>query len=138
MEEPQTQSVEFNVDLPKPKPTSLIAKIILAIGGLALVGVVAAVILSRTATPTVDPTVKVMPADTMLLMSLNTQADQLPNFKAVGDAWQGSKEANQINSALQLAFMQTGFNWEADVQPWLGERVTFGLVDLGAVRRSRQ
>ena len=132
MEEPQTQSVEFNVDLPKPKPTSLIAKIILAIGVLALVGVIAAVIISRTATPTIDPTVKVMPADTMLLLSLNTQADQLPNFKAVGDAWQGSKEANQINSALQLAFMQTGFNWEADVQPWLGERVTFGLIDLGS------
>ncbi len=131
MEEPQTQSIEFNVDLPKPKPTSLIAKIILAIGGLVLVGAVAAVILSRTATPTVDPTVKVMPADTMLLLSLNTQADQLPNFKAVGDAWQGSKEANQVNSALQLAFMQTGFNWEADIAPWLGERVTLGLVDLG-------
>ena len=131
MEEPQTQSVEFDVNLPKPKPTSLIAKIVLAIGGLALVGAVAAVIISRTATPTVDPTVKVMPTDTMLVMSINTQSDQLPNFKAVADAWEGSKEANQIESALELAFIQTGFNWEADVVPWLGERVTIGLVDLG-------
>jgi hypothetical protein len=73
----------------------------------------------------------VLPADTMLVMSVNTQADQLPNFQAVADAWQGSKEANQIKSALALAFMQTGFTWEDDVRPWLGERVTLGLVDLG-------
>ncbi len=131
MEEPQTQSVEFDVNLPKPKPTSLIAKIALAIGGLALVGAIAAVILSRTATPAVDPTVKVLPTDTMLVMSINTQSDQLPNFKAVADAWADSREANQIESALELAFIQTGFNWEADVVPWLGERVTIGLVDLG-------
>ena len=131
MEESQTQSVEFDVKLPKPGPRGVIAKVLIGVGALALVGVIAAVVISRTATPTVDPTVKVLPADTMLVMSLNTQADQLPNFKAVADAWQDSKEANQIKSALALAFMQTGFNWEVDVQPWLGERVTVGLVDLG-------
>lgn len=131
MEEPQTQSVEFDVNLPKPKPTSLLAKIVLAIGGLALIGAIAAVVISRTATPTVDPTVKVLPTDTMLIMSINTQTDQLPNFKAIADAWAGSKEANQIESALELAFIQTGFNWTEDVKPWLGERVTVGLVDLG-------
>ncbi len=131
MEESQTQSVEFDVNLPKPKPTSLLAKIVLAIGGLALIGAIAAVVISRTATPTVDPTVKVLPTDTMLIMSINTQTDQLPNFKAIADAWAGSKEANQIESALELAFIQTGFNWTEDVRPWLGERVTVGLVDLG-------
>lgn len=131
MEEPQMQSVEFNVDLPKPKPRGLVAKLAAGVGGLALVGVIAAVVISRTATPTVDPTVKVLPPDTMMTLSINTQADQLPNFKAVADAWQGSREANQVQSALELAFIQTGFNWEADVQPWLGERVTVGLVDLG-------
>lgn len=131
MEEPQTQSVEFDVNLPKPKPTSLFAKIVLAVGGLALIGAIAAVVISRTATPTVDPTVKVLPTDTMLIMSINTQTDQLPNFNAIADAWAGSKEANQIESALELAFIQTGFNWTEDVKPWLGERVTLGLVDLG-------
>lgn len=131
MEEPQTQSVEFDVNLPKPKPTSLLAKIVLAIGGLALIGAIAAVVISRTATPTVDPTVKVLPTDTMLVMSINTQTDQLPNFKAIADAWAGSKEANQIKSALELGIMQTGFNWTEDIKPWLGERVTVGLVDLG-------
>ncbi|MBP7688352.1 MAG: DUF3352 domain-containing protein [Thermoflexales bacterium] len=131
MEESQTQSVEFNVNLPKPKPTSLLAKIVLAIGGLALIGAIAAVVISRTATPTVDPTVKVLPTDTMMLMSINTQTDQLPDFKAIADAWAGSKEANQIESTLELAFIQTGFNWTEDVRPWLGERVTVGLVDLG-------
>jgi len=131
MEEPQTQSVEFDVNLPKPKPTSLFAKIVLAVGGLALIGAIAAVVISRTATPTVDPTVKVLPTDTMLIMSINTQTDQLPNFNALADAWAGSKEANQIESALELAFIQTGFNWTEDVKPWLGERVTLGLVDRG-------
>ncbi len=131
MEESQTQSVEFDVNLPKPKPTSLLAKIVLAIGGLALIGAIAAVVISRTATPTVDPTVKVLPTDTMLIMSINTQTDQLPNFKTIAEAWAGSKEANQIESALELAFIQTGFNWTEDVRPWLGERVTVGLVDLG-------
>ncbi|HZY40472.1 MAG TPA: DUF3352 domain-containing protein, partial [Anaerolineae bacterium] len=131
MNDLQTQSVEFDVNLPKPGPRGVIAKVLIGVGALALVGVIAAVVISRTATPTVDPTVKVLPPDTMLVMSVNTQADQLPNFKVVADAWQDSKEANQIESALQLAFIQTGFNWEADVQPWLGERVTVGLVDLG-------
>ena len=131
MSDMQTQSVEFDVNLPKPKPTSVIAKIVLAIGGLALIGAIAAVVISRTATPTVDPTVKVLPPDTLLVMSINTQADKLPNFKVVADAWEGSKEANQIKSALQLGIMQTGFNWDDDIVPWLGERVTVGLVDLG-------
>jgi hypothetical protein len=131
MEEPQTQSVEFNVNLPKPGPRGLIAKLLIGVGALAIVGVIALVVISRTATPTVDPTVKVLPIDTMLVMSINTQSDQLPNFKAVADAWEGSKEANQIKSALELAVMQTGFNWADDIKPWLGERVTIGLVDLG-------
>jgi len=131
MEESQMQSVEFDMNLPKPSPRSVIAKGLIGVGALALAGVIAAVVIGCTATPTVDPTVKVLPADTMLVMSLNTQAAQLPNFKAVADAWQDSREANQIESALALAFMQTGFNWEADIQPWLGERVTVGLVDLG-------
>lgn len=131
MEESQTQSVEFDVKLPKPSLRSVIAKVLIGLGALALVGIVATVVISRTATPTVDPTVKALPADTMLMLSLNTQAAQLPDFKAVAEAWQGSKEANQIESALELAVMQTGFNWADDIQPWLGERVTLGLVDLG-------
>jgi len=135
MEEPQMQSVEFNVDLPKPKPHGLIAKVLAGVGVLALVGVVAAVVISRTATPTVDPTVKVLPTDTMLVMSINTQTDQLPNYKAIAEAWAGSREANQVKSALELAFMQTGFNWADDVKPWLGERATVGLVDLGNYSR---
>lgn len=133
MEESQTQSVEFDVKLPKPGPRGVIAKGLIGVGALALVGIVAAVVIGCTAAPTpppVDPAMTVLPADTMLVMSINTQADQLPDFKAVADAWQGSKEANQIQSALELAFMQTGFNWEADVQPWLGERITVG-IDLG-------
>jgi hypothetical protein len=131
MDESQMQSVEFEVNLPKPSPSGVIAKVLIGVGALALVGIVAAVVISRTASPTVDPTMKVLPADTMLVASLNTQTDQLPNFKAVADAWQDSKEANQIESALELAVMQTGFTWEDDIQPWLGERVTLGLVDLG-------
>ena len=131
MDESQMQSVEFDVKLPKPGPRSVIAKALIGLGALALVGVIVAVALSRTATPTVDPTVKALPANTMLAMSISTQSNQLPNFKAIAEAWQDSKEANQIESVLALAFIQTGFNWEADVQPWLGERVTVGLVDLG-------
>src|SRR5512135_332079 len=100
MEEPQNQSVEFNVELPKPKPRSVLLKALIGLVVLAVVGVAAAVVISRTASPTIDPAVKVMPPDTMLMMSLNTHADQLPNFKVVADAWQGSKEANQIKSAL--------------------------------------
>jgi hypothetical protein len=134
MEESQTQSVEFNVKLPKPSPRGAIAKGLIGLGALALAGVIAAVVIGCTAAPTpppVDPILSVLPADTMLVASINTQADQLPNFKAVAEAWQGSKEAKQIEGVLDLAFMQTGFTWEADIQPWLGGRVTVGLVDLG-------
>src|SRR5512147_1884697 len=111
MEEPVTQSVEFEVNLPKSRPANVLAKIVFGVGVLALVGAIAAVVISRTAAPIVDPTIKVLPPDTMLMMSLNTRSDQLPNYSAVADAWQGSKEANQIKSALQLAVVQAGFNW---------------------------
>lgn len=131
MEEPVTQSVEFDVNLPKSRPVSVLAKIVFGIGMLALIGAIVAVVVSRTAAPAADPTVKVLPPDTMLLMSLNTRSDQLPNYNVVADAWKGSPEAKQIESALELAIIQAGFNWEDDIQPWLGERVTFGLLDLG-------
>ncbi|MFN8594985.1 MAG: DUF3352 domain-containing protein [Anaerolineae bacterium] len=135
MEEPVTQSVEFDVNLPKSRPVSVLAKLVFGIGVLALVGAIVAVVVSRTAAPVVDPTVKVLPPDTMLLMSLNTRSDQLPNYNVVADAWKGSPEAKQIESALKLAIIQAGFNWEDDIQPWLGERITFGLLDLGNYTR---
>jgi hypothetical protein len=131
MNETHTQSVEFDVNLPKPGPRSILAKILVGVLVLGIIGGVAAVVISRTASPTVDPTMQVLPADTMMMLSLNPHPDQLSNYQVVADAWQGSKEAKQLESGLQLLIIQAGFNWEDDIQPWLGDRVTFGLVDLG-------
>src|SRR5512141_835255 len=72
-----------------------------------------------------------MPANAMLYFSMNTHTEKLPNFNVIADAWKDSKEAKQVAAALELAFTQAGLNWEEDVQPWLGDRVAIGLVDLG-------
>lgn len=131
MEEPQIQSVEFEVNLPKPRPRNVIGRVLIGLGLLALVGVVAMVVISRTATPTVDPLAQVMPNTVAIYFSMTTHPEKQPNFQVIANAWKDSREANQVNSALELAVMQAGVNWEDDVQPWLGERVAVGLIDLG-------
>ncbi len=131
MNDTQLQSVEFDVNLPKPRPRNVIGRVLIGLGALALVGVIALVVISRTATPTVDPLAQVMPDNVAIYFSMTTHSDQQPNFKVIADAWQDSKEANQVESALQLAVMQAGINWEDDVLPWLGERVGVGVIDLG-------
>jgi len=132
MEEPQTQSVQFDVNLPKPGPAGIIGKALIAVGVIVVLGIVAAFVISRTAATTADPTLNVMPAGTIFYVSLTTQPDRQPNYSAIADAWSDSKEARQLNSGLQIGLAQLGLNWEADIQPWLGERAAFGLVDMGA------
>lgn len=132
MEEPQTQSVQFDVQLPKPGPAGVIGKALIAVGVIAVLGVVAAFVISRTAASTAEPTLNVMPPGTIFYVSLTTQPDKQPNYTVIADAWGDSKEARQLNSVLQVGLAQLNLNWEADIQPWLGERVAFGLVDMGA------
>lgn len=132
MEEPQTQSVQFDVQLPKPGPAGVIGKALIAVGVIAVLGVVAAFVISRTAASTAEPTLNVMPPGTIFYVSLTTQPDKQPNYTVIADAWGDSKEARQLNSVLQVGLAQLGLNWEADIQPWLGERAAFGLVDMGA------
>jgi hypothetical protein len=132
MNESHTDTVQFDVNLPKPKPRSLILKVL---AGLVVLGVVAFAvfaIVNRTASPTADATAQVMPATTQLFFSMTTHADKQPNFDAVANAWKNSKEAKQIDAALSLALTSAGYSWDNDVVPWLGDRAAIGLVDLGA------
>lgn len=131
MNETHTESVEFDVNLPKPKSRGLILKIV---AGLVILGVVAFAvfaIVSRTATSTTDATAQVMPATTQLFFSMTTHPDKQANFDVIANAWKDSKEAKQIDAALSLALTGAGLSWENDVVPWLGERAAFGLIDLG-------
>ncbi|NTU65461.1 MAG: DUF3352 domain-containing protein, partial [Chloroflexi bacterium] len=102
-----------------------------------VIGAAAAAIANRTAQGQADATTRVMPANTMFYASLNTHTDQLPNFNVIADAWKDSKEAKMLASGLELAFTQAGLSWEEDVQPWLGDRVAVGLVDLGGMEEAR-
>ena len=131
------ETTQFDVNLPKPRTHKVLIGVLVAVLVLGTIGVAAAAIANRTAQSQGDATAVVMPPNTMMYFSLNTHADQLPNFNAVADAWKDSKEAKMVASGLELALTQTGFNWEEDIQPWLGERVALGIVDLGGMDKTQ-
>jgi hypothetical protein len=130
-ESPET--TQYDVNLPKPRTHKVLIGVLVAVLVLGTIGVAAAAIANRTAQSQGDATAAVMPPNTMLYFSLNTQAEQLPNFNAIADAWKDSKEAKMVASGLEVAFAQSGLNWADDVQPWLGERAAVGVVDIGGL-----
>ncbi len=132
MSEVHTETTQFDVNLPKPRGHKVLLGVLAAIAVVAVVAVAAAVILNRTAQGQGEATARVMPAETMLYFSMNPHTEQLPNYNVIADAWRDSKEARQVSSALELAVTQAGLNWSEDIAPWLGERVAFGLIDLGS------
>lgn len=135
---PETvETVQYDVNLPNPRPRKILIGVLVTVLVLGVIGVAAAAIANRTAQGQTEATAAVMPPNTMMYFSLNTQASQLPNFNAIADAWKDSKEAKMLASGLELAFSQTGLNWEDDVQPWLGERVAVGIVDLGGAEEAQ-
>jgi hypothetical protein len=127
------ETTQLDVNLPKPRTRKVLIGALVTVLVLGIVGLAAAAIANRAAQSPDEATAGVMPANTMLYVALNTQADQLPNFNAIANAWSDSKEARMLVSALQLGVTQAGFNWEDDIRPWLGERVALGIVDLGGV-----
>jgi hypothetical protein len=131
------ETTQYDVNLPKPRPHKVLIGVLVAVLVLGVIGVAAAAIANRTAQSQGDATAVVMPPNTMLYFSLNTQANQLPNFNAVAEAWKDSKEAKMVASGLELAFSQTGLSWADDIQPWLGERVAVGIVDLGGMDQTQ-
>ena len=102
------ETTQFDVNLPKPRTHKVLIGVLVAVLVLGTIGVAAAAIANRTAQSQGDATASVMPADTMMYFSLNTQADQLPNFNVIADAWKDSKEARMLASGLELAFAQAG------------------------------
>ncbi len=131
MNDPLPETNVFDVHLPKPGPRGAIAKIAAIVLGVGVIAVAVGVIINRAASPTVDPLAQIMPADTMLFLSITTHPDQQPNYAVVSNAWKGSKEAKQIESGLAVAVTYAGFDWDTDIKPWLGDRAAVGLIDLG-------
>lgn len=125
------ETIQYDVNLPKPRTRKVLAGVLAVVLLVTVIGVAAAAIANRTAQGQADATASVMPANTMLYFSMNTHTEKLPNFNVIADAWKDSKEAKQVTAALELAFTQAGLNWEEDVQPWLGDRLGIGLIDLG-------
>src|SRR5512135_2252316 len=113
------ETTQYDVNLPKPRPHKVLIGVLVAVLVLGTIGIAAAAIANRAAQSQGEATVNVMPPNTMLYFSMNTHADQLPNFNAVADAWKDSKEAKMIASGLELAVTQAGLNWQDDIQPWL-------------------
>jgi hypothetical protein len=130
------ETTQFDVNLPKPRTHKVLIGVLAAVVVLGVIGVAAAVIANRTAQGTGEATATVMPADAMFYFSLNTHADQLPNFNVIAEAWKDSKEARQVVSGLELAVTQAGLDWDEDIAPWLGDRVAFGLIDLGGAEKA--
>jgi hypothetical protein len=108
-------------------------KIGLLVAGLAIViaaGLLASVVIG-TATSQEDPLAHTMPSNVIAYFSMTTRPDRQPHFDAVAAAWRDSKEAEQIESALNSLLTFSDFNWEDDILPWLGDRAALGVVDLG-------
>ncbi len=122
---------QFDVNLPQPRKRHLLLGLIVALIVIGVVIAGALALTSRSTSPTIDATMKVMPATTLMFISLHTQPDELPNFHVIAEAWKGSKEANQLESGLELALSMAGFNWEDDFRPWLGEQISLGVIDVG-------
>ena len=70
------ETTQYSVTLPKPRPRKVLAGVLAAVLLLVVIGVAAAAIANRTAQEQADPTIRVMPANTMLYASLNTHTDQ--------------------------------------------------------------
>jgi hypothetical protein len=130
---PESESMEFEV---KPKFLRMRGKkigiVALGLAALILVGVVAAAAIRGAPASSGDPLAQVIPSNAVMYFSMTTHPDEQPDFKAVADAWKDIKEAKIVDSALQVALSATGFNWEKDIQPWLGNRAALGIVDFGA------
>jgi hypothetical protein len=131
MDQEHIETNVFDVKLPKPGPRGLIIRIAAIVLGLGVVAVAVGLIVNRAAAPSVDSLAQVMPVDTMMFVSMTTHPDQQPNYAVVAEAWKGSKEAKQLESAMLVGLSYSGFDWETDIQPWLGDRVGVGLIDLG-------
>ncbi len=130
------ETTQFDVNLPKPRTHKVLIGVLVAVLVLGVIGVAAAAIANRTAQSQGDATAAVMPPNTMMYFSLNTRADQLPNFNVITEAWKDSKEAKMAASGLEVAFAQTGLNWADDVQPWLGDRAAVGIIDIGGMDKT--
>ncbi len=130
------ETTRLDVNLPKPRTRKVWIGALVAVLVLGVIGVSAAMLANRAAQSPDEATANMMPANTMLYVSLNTQADQLPNFNVIAEAWSDSKEARMLASALQLGVTQAGLTWEEDIQPWLGQRVALGIVDIGGADRA--
>ena len=137
MSEVQTETTQYEVKLPRPRTPKILVGAVVAVLFVAVVALAATALMNGAAQGQAEATAQVMPANTMLYFSLNTHTDKLPNFNVIADAWKDSKEANMLASGLEVAFTQSGLNWEEDVQPWLGERVAVGIVDLGGMDKTQ-
>ena len=95
------ETTQLDVNLPTPRTHKVLIGALVAVLVLGVVGVAAAMIANRAAQSPGEATANVMPANTMMYVSLNTQADQLPDFNVIADAWKDSKEAKMLASGLQ-------------------------------------
>ncbi len=132
--QPINESAEFEIKPELPRaPGKRFGRIALGIAALLVAGVAVVAIVNRAAAPQGDPLARVMPSNAIVYFSIATHPDQQPNFDVIAGAWRGSAEAEQIESALRSGLTASGFDWETDILPWLGDRVALGVVDLGGV-----
>jgi len=132
LQKPANESMEFEV---RPQKLRLrggtIGLVALGLVAVLAVGVVAGALVNRAAAPQGDPLAKIMPADSILYFTMTTHPEEQDHYDVIAKAWKDSKEARQIESALGAAITASGFDWDADIRPWLGDRVAVGVVDLG-------
>jgi hypothetical protein len=69
-----------------------------------------------------------MPEDTSMFMSLNPHLDQAENYEVIENAW-GDNPLIKMGLAEMLGSMEKdGFSYEDDIQPWLGDEMSFGMM----------
>lgn len=108
--------------------------IYLAAGALLLVAVAGALIVTLVLGRgdsdeggTTAASAKLMPDDSIMFASFNPHLDQAKNFEVVEKIW-GDNPLIQDELKKMLGSMkEEGLDYEADIEPWLGDEVAFSI-----------
>jgi hypothetical protein len=70
---------------------------------------------------------QLMPEDTFSFTTFNPHLDQAMNFEVLERAWGDSALVEKGLSEILTSMKKEGVDYKADIEPWLGDEVAFGM-----------
>jgi hypothetical protein len=103
----------------------------LGAAGILISGGVAAylILLLQNPLPRNLPTgVNIIPQDALFAISLSTNSEQWRKLREFGTPQLQAELEKNLSDWRERAFADSGFNFQRDIQPWVGEEVTIAFV----------